>query len=440
MENRAKLAHPAQQISLFLPEWTVSTPQSIPALVRFSFDEDPAARHVAQRLTQSGQITFNELSSGLEIRTTSVVGSIRLGRLSLTIIPKINGLPLMRLLRFAYKLRNLELFNDQVFNNQQMGFQDLLILQLIEEVKELFARGLLRRYVREEESLSSPIGRVDFKQFARQGGLVAGKLPCVYYHRLENCLHNQVILSGLLFAAQLTDDLILRSRARRLAQLLNESIHQVDLNMQTLKRVERESDRMTDVYSSAIKLIALLLGKQGLCTDEETEPVKLKGFLFDMNRFFQALLSRLLHNHLDGYKVEDERQLKGFLSYVPGFELPTRQDPLPRPDFAIFEKGKTISLFDAKYRDLWQRGIPRDMLYQLIVYALSQPDNRTATILYPSMDAAAKEAKIQVNEPIAGTPKGYVILRPVNLKIIEKMIVEKRMADLNIFTHHLAFG
>lgn len=433
-------AKQSQQVNLLLPEWTVASAQTHPILAGFSFEDNPLARQISQQLTRAGKIILNEFASGLEIRTTSVVGNIHLGRLSITIIPKIDNLPLMRLLRFAYGLRDLEIFDSTAFSDQRLAFQDLLILQLIAEVEELFSRGLLRRYVRKAENLSSPMGRMDFQQFNRQGGLTDGSLPCVYYRRLENCLHNRVLLSGLLLAAHLTTDLSLCSRARRLASLLREDVKPVDLNSHVLAQVERESNRLTEAYIPSIKIVALLMGKSGSSLDEETRSFRLKGFLFDMNHFFQALLSRLLNEYLEGYEVEDEHNLKGFLAYVPGYELPTRQDPLPRPDFAVFQKGKLISLLDAKYRNLWREGLPRGMLYQLIVYALSQQNNRIATILYPSMDETAKDAKIQINEPVLGIPKGFVVLRPVPLLKVEGLLQCKNIEKLKSLVDVLVFG
>jgi len=59
--------------------------------------------------------------------------------------------------------------------------QDILVWQLIEEAKELLARGLRRAYVRREEALSSPRGRIDFQTITAQTTLAwiptEGELP-----------------------------------------------------------------------------------------------------------------------------------------------------------------------------------------------------------------------------------------------------------------------
>ncbi|MGD0006119.1 MAG: restriction endonuclease, partial [Anaerolineaceae bacterium] len=401
---------------------------------------DPSAEHLASQLSNPGQVRFYQLVDGLRVETTSFVGSIRLGQLHLTIHPKIDGIPLLRLLKYGYGLRDLQLFNPNEFSTQKSNFLDLLILQLISEVEELISRGLLRRYVKKEEPLSNPIGRINFQQLARQGGLIDATLPCVFYHRLENCLHNQVILSGLLRAAHQTEDIALRVRTRRLASLMQESVQVIRLNQKILERVEQESNRLTEAYRPAITLVALLFGEQGIQTDDKAPQVQLNGYLFDMNRFFQALLSRLLNENLAVFHVKDEHHLKGFLTYIPGFDLPHRPDPLPRPDFAVFKGDKLVALLDTKYRDIWNQGLPREMLYQLIVYALSRHDHRSATILYPSLDLSAHETRIQINEPLLGLSNGMVILRPVNLSILEHIIRQRDTKGLSTLATELVFG
>ena len=167
-----------QIIRFPMKEWSQSGPDSEPFLRGYKFEEK--AREKCDQLNRTGQIEFLELPDGLTIKTNQFVGSVQIGDIRLSILPKITGLPLLNLLRYAYNLRHLALFETLDFGVEGGGFQDLLIQQLLSETNELIQRGLNRNYERVEEDLQSPRGRIDFVQFFNQGGLVDATLPQMY--------------------------------------------------------------------------------------------------------------------------------------------------------------------------------------------------------------------------------------------------------------------
>ena len=74
------------------------------------------------------------------------VGKIKIGDIQLNIYPKIDGMPLYRLLKYAYGLRDLKMFDEAIYDIDSFPFYDLLIYQLYYEILELVYRGLNKQY------------------------------------------------------------------------------------------------------------------------------------------------------------------------------------------------------------------------------------------------------------------------------------------------------
>lgn len=413
------------QLAITMTEWSRLGPGEDERLAGHSFEDSDTAREQARQLTESGRLEIRELREGLVIRTNSNVGSLQLGDLRIQIQPKISGIPLLNLLRYAYDLRDLEM---HALADQPMGesnFLDLLIMQLRVEAQELISRGLHRDYERVDGLLSSPRGRIDFQKYALRGGAAEATLPCIHHPRLQNNLVNRVLLSGLYLAAQMASSLMLRTELRRLSALLSGDVAPIRLDWQVMDQVWRGMDRRMKAYEPTIKLIGMLLQMKGFLLEEPSQQMRLPGFLFDMNRFFQTLLSRFLHENLRGYVVQDEYHLKDMMSYAVGYNPRKRRSPAPRPDYVITKNGHVSAILDAKYIDLWEHEPPASILYQLTIYALSQGWESAATILYPTMDDSASEARIDVRDLIHGRAQAQITLRPVHLGQLDQLVMAK---------------
>ncbi|HEY3333304.1 MAG TPA: hypothetical protein VGK19_24930 [Capsulimonadaceae bacterium] len=430
-----------------MAEWSVypgPNDSALPASVLFDGSSpETATVEKIDILSKRGLLQIEDFRNGLIIKSRSFVGKVRFGGLEITVEPKITGAPFMRLLRYAYSLRNLDLMDRATFETESLCFQDLLIYQLLLEATELANRGLRREFVRKEHLLPTPRGRFDINAIARTGVFPTDRLPCITHDRDVNVPLNRVLLAGLSHAARSTDSLWLRGKLNWLSSILREGVTPLKLSTATITDAQRCLTRITRVYEPALNLIELLYAGQGLSLDAGAS-VYLSGFLFDMNRFFQSLLSRFLNEHLVGFEVCDEESIRGMMRYDPANNPLNRRSPTLRPDFAIRQGGSTVAILDAKYRDLWRSDLPREMLYQLAMYALSQPTERSATILYPALGPSATDARIVITDPIDSATPARVIVRPVDLLAIDRVISQtmtpNRSAVATMLANSLVFG
>jgi 5-methylcytosine-specific restriction enzyme subunit McrC len=134
--------------------------------------------------------------------------------------------------------------------------------------------------------------------------------------------------------------------------------------------------------------------------------------------------------------------LRGSL-HVPGWNPRGQLAPTPRPDFVVTKGTASVAVLDAKYRDLWENPLPREMLYQLALYATVH-EAGASTILYPTIHPQASEARIAIREPVRGGRRATISLRPVLLGRMESLIaarptpsVSRERRDL---AQRLAFG
>lgn len=409
-------------IHITLREWQKITPESCPLVAGVFLDRDLIVRQQIESLNESGKIEILELVDGLQIRTFQHVGNVRVGQFRITILPKIDGVHFLSLLQYAFGWRKLELFNPSRLDLEELGFKEILIFQLMAEAKNILGRGLHRKYERVEENLQSPRGRIDFNQFAYKGGLSDASLYCRHYLRLEDNLLNQILLAGLKLGIRLTSDLVLRAELRKISRFLERSVSPVKLTPSLMQNAWINTNRLTAFYRPTFSIIEILLSSQGISLDSREADIKLPGFLFDMNQFFQALLFRFLSENLMGYEVIGEYRLAGMLTYHLEYNPQKRRAASIRPDFAIIKDQLLVALLDAKYRDIWDKSLPREMLYQLAMYAFSQDQPGTATILYPTTASEAKESWINVQHPISRDKLAKVILRPVNIIALEELI------------------
>lgn len=233
---------------------------------------------------------------------------------------------------------------------------------------------------------------------------------------------NRVVVSGISEARALTADSVIRSKLRRLGAAF-EGVQPTPLHAQALARARSAIDRMSRIYGPVLDIIEIIHCGSAISLDADDARLQVDGFLYDMNRFFHALLGRFLRESLPDWHVREEVSLSRFMRYSQDANPHSRSAPRPRPDFAVSRSRASPPLFlDAKYRDLWNLELPPSMLYQLAIYALSQQGQSSAAILYPAEGPIPRESVIEITDPISNETRATVNLRPVNLAELDQLV------------------
>jgi 5-methylcytosine-specific restriction enzyme subunit McrC len=426
-----------------LKEWAEATPDSVAELRDVDLGNE-VQRKLFTQLRELQMIELQEIRQGLTVRTTSFVGSVRVGSATIRIRPKIDAKGFSTLLGYALGLAQIHFLPEQEIELATRAFQDLLVVRLTSEVRRLISRGLHRQYTRRNEWLSNPRGRILFDVLAAQGAITSASLPCSYHDRDEDILPNRVLRAGLELGAQSAFDSVVRTRALQTAALMRESVGHASLEPNTFKLLARHTGRLTSHYAPAFRLIRLLQAGHGISPIPDGPTIPLPGFLFDMNVLFQEALGRFLREWTPNAQLREQYRLAEVFRYRSEYNPRQKRAPTPRPDYVVMREGRVVAIADAKYRDLWTTDLPRDILYQLSVYALSQPDCKTATILYPTNDATASEARVSINDPVAVAQRAEVVLRPVNLDSFAELLRTPRSAATERgrreFAEYLIYG
>lgn len=375
-------------------------------------DLDPVEQAELHKLRHAFRL--RERDGQLDLRACAHVGRVQVGRWTLTVLPKVAEQPLLRLFTYVYDLGNLDLQAPVTYPGGGL-LQDLLAEQLRRLVQQIADRGLHRSYRRAALDLAAPRGRIDVAALARRMPLLRPVLPCVTHERSVDHVLNQLLLAGLGLAARVVVTGSLRAKLQELTARLAEEVSAVPLTRALLTTGRGALHRLVDHYRPALHLIELLYAGCGLELESRPPTFSAAGFLFDMNRFFQALVVRLLREGLDDCVVEGELPLRHAYRWANP-RLPGRRRPTPRPDITVVRRSRRF-LLDAKYRDLSVGPLPREILYQLTMYAASQGSGGTSAILYPRHEAAAlAQERLDLLDPHGAGPHATVYLRPVPLQ------------------------
>ncbi len=331
-------------------------------------DSVPHALSVAERDALQGTIPSLGITpaSGEDgkyiLRPASTVGALGIGDLSVLIQPKIGIPKLLSLACYAmgmYRQQDMRLFD---FARDET-LPDTLALALVSAARRAFSRGLLHGYQRREEALHTIRGRIRFAEQMRRRFNLPLPMEVRYDEFTDDILENRLVKAAVMRLGAMR----LRSPDARcglgwIAGMLD-GITLEDFAPSNVPEIS--FDRLNEHYRGVVGLARLVLMHSAF--ESERGQVRASGFLMNMNDVFQEFVTVALR---DALRVSDSVFREKWIS-----SLDVDGKVGLRPDLTWWDSGGFVFVGDAKYKDIDDRSVRPEDIYQLLAYttALNLP-------------------------------------------------------------------
>ena len=325
-----------------------------------------------------GNKFFTVIRSG--VRFSHYVGIIRIGNLTIEILPKADMVKkeeknredydrwrrvLLQMLAISGYLQ-MDSVSQTYLKKRHYTLLDLYFEIFLNEMEKILRRGPVKKYRQNSSNLHVLKGRIDFARNIQKNLIHQERFYTTHQQYDYEHLINQILLKGLMILHNITSDASLLSRISKILFYFPE-IKEIPVNKTSFDRIRL--DRKTEFYSRALEIAKMLI--LNYSPDISKGGEDMLALLFDMNLLWERYIyKRLKQYERDGnYKVTYQ---EGKLFW---------ENRRVRPDLVIRKDHETIVL-DTKWR-LAEPGKPSDdELKQMYVYNLYWEAQR-CILLYP---------------------------------------------------------
>lgn len=344
------------------------------------------------------------------IAAQQYVGTVQLGRLTIDVLPKIEGtaaatsdtavrhnLVAMLLVALDLDIGEGDMARIAV---QRQGILDILIRLFCDKLFAQVHRGLVRRYEAREDQLAVLRGRLGVTEQVRLNASNPARLFCRFDEfQADNPLNRvfKAALRQLLRVAKNMDN------QRRLAELLLAFEEIADIPGASLPWHLVGFDRLNERYRPAFRLAELFLKR----TAPDVTSGRAAGFslFFDMNSLFEEYVGRVAMQVFRSRGIQV--RLQGPQRFLAVDESSGANAFAMRPDAVGMRNGQVVWIIDTKWKQLSpaeaREGASQSDLYQMHAYANNYGCD-DVVLLYPHYAALGAHA---------GTRAAYRLQTPV---------------------------
>ena len=313
------------------------------------------------------------------------VGSINIGDISIEVFPKI---PLIKdnkdeeRKRFLEILEYVEIFNENIYENLEIGNENMPILEIfisnfIEEVEKILKKGLVYSYINKSENILYFKGKLDLAN-----------------HIKYNIIENKFFMNF--------DEFSVISIENCLIKLALEKIKNISSNMENVDKINKllvhfediETsgmipahlfrklliDRKNDFYKKSLDLAKFFLLDESPYSVFYNDEKEITGLFFPMETIYESYIATKLKEVIDNkfsikiqdnsYKIFNKCEVgkNEVKKNITCFKL--------KPDI-VLENENEIIILDTKWKELkspkeneiiYNFGISKEDIYQIITY------------------------------------------------------------------------
>lgn len=257
---------------------------------------------------------FSLIKDGVQFK--QYVGVIKVGNLTIEVLPKIDGLPsdpqeekvskklwqnfLYEMFKYSDNLK-ASISSVSQLNSKNNNFLEIYIKYFLNEVEYLQRTGLIRKYHKTEGSLNSLRGGLLFSKHITKHIIHKEKFFCSYTKYDSDNMFNQMLYKAL----NVLDK-------KNVSSKLNSQIKSILLNFPEVKNIEASKsffdkivyDRKSNAYKLAIGLAKFII--LNLHPDLKSGGDETYAIMFDMNKLWEKYVFKKLKYLIEKDKKEFE--------------------------------------------------------------------------------------------------------------------------------------
>jgi 5-methylcytosine-specific restriction enzyme subunit McrC len=334
-----------------------------------------------KKLLEFNDLNGNKYFSGIRdgVKFKSFVGVLRVGNLTLEILPKADlethttetekkwkGV-LLQMLAVCKKI-NVNIASEASLKKRSFSILDMYFEMFLNELEALVAKGLIKKYHKIEGNSQSLKGRILFSKHINQNLVRQDRFYTEHQTYDPNHSLNQILHETLLIIKTLVNNSSLADKTGRI--LLNFPEYQ----RKKYKEVDFDRikfGRKTESYRSAIKIAKIIILNYSPTIDKGNND--LLALLFDMDRLWEEYIYRSLANSIPKeFDISPQKPAKFW------------ENRTIRPDIVLHNKqSKQNLIFDTKWKLIKDNKPSDEDLRQMFAYNVYW-DAQKSYLVYPA--------------------------------------------------------